>query len=82
MQGCAAECTILLPYPPPYTPPPIVRIPYRTIPPSSTYWPYRATLGSTWVDRVPYARVYRPPLQATSDFDPQSWGDYHSRSDP
>eukprot|EP00955_Chlamydomonas_euryale_P087957 364339-Chlamydomonas_euryale.AAC.7 len=40
MQGCAAECTILLPYPPPYTPP-IVCIPYRTVPPSSTYWPYR-----------------------------------------
>eukprot|EP00955_Chlamydomonas_euryale_P002385 25902-Chlamydomonas_euryale.AAC.1 len=43
MQGCAAECTILLPYTPPYTPP-IVRMPYRTVPPSSTYWPYRATL--------------------------------------
>eukprot|EP00955_Chlamydomonas_euryale_P051146 354777-Chlamydomonas_euryale.AAC.5 len=59
MQGCAAECTILLPYPPPYTPP-IVRIPYRTESPSSTYWPYRATLHDMTTAAAGWCHVCAP----------------------
>eukprot|EP00955_Chlamydomonas_euryale_P042131 352213-Chlamydomonas_euryale.AAC.1 len=41
MQGCAAECTISLPYPPPYTPPHRpYPVPYRT--PSTCYTPLMA----------------------------------------